>query len=70
MQRFSIGLMGALLGISLVTGPAEAGEAKVATTRTERRTDLSRPVQRSRCSARCLHVAQSAQRGNDIKTKT
>ncbi|MDX8491798.1 hypothetical protein RFN29_09420 [Mesorhizobium sp. VK22B] len=44
MQRFSISLMGALLGISLVTGPVEAGGAKVATTRTERCTNLSRQV--------------------------
>ncbi|MDG4884092.1 hypothetical protein [Mesorhizobium sp. WSM4884] len=44
MQWFSIRLMGALLGISLVTGPVEAGAAKVATTRTERCTNLSRQV--------------------------
>ncbi|MDX8502466.1 hypothetical protein RFM99_29210 [Mesorhizobium sp. VK4C] len=44
MQRFSISLMGALLAISLVTGSAEAGQAKVATTRTERCANLSRQV--------------------------
>ena len=44
MQRFSISLIGALGGILLVTGPIEAGEAKVATTRTERCTNLSRQV--------------------------
>ncbi|RWM33100.1 hypothetical protein [Mesorhizobium sp.] len=44
MQRFSISLMGALLGISLVTGPVEAGGAKIATTRTERCANLSRQV--------------------------
>ncbi|SFQ18026.1 hypothetical protein SAMN03159463_05891 [Mesorhizobium sp. NFR06] len=44
MQRFSITLIGALVGILLVTGPIEAGEAKVATTRTERCTNLSRQV--------------------------
>ncbi|MDX8512559.1 hypothetical protein [Mesorhizobium captivum] len=44
MQRFSISLMGALLGVSLIIGPVEAGGAKVATTRTERCTNLSRQV--------------------------
>ncbi|MDX8502732.1 hypothetical protein RFM99_30685 [Mesorhizobium sp. VK4C] len=44
MQRFSISFMGALLGISLVAGQVEAGKAKVATTRTERCTNLSRQV--------------------------
>ncbi|WP_214477642.1 hypothetical protein [Mesorhizobium sp. dw_380] len=44
MQRFSISLMGALLGISLVTGPVEAGGTKVATTRTERCSNLSRQI--------------------------
>ncbi|MBZ9669854.1 hypothetical protein FJ970_02060 [Mesorhizobium sp. B2-1-8] len=44
MQRFSISLMSALLGISLATSPVEAGEAKVAATRTERCTNLSRQV--------------------------
>ncbi|CDX20573.1 conserved exported hypothetical protein [Mesorhizobium sp. ORS 3324] len=44
MQRFSISFMGPLVGILLVTGLAEAGEAKVATTRTERCANLSRQV--------------------------
>ncbi|MDX8480653.1 hypothetical protein RFN28_19600 [Mesorhizobium sp. VK24D] len=44
MQRFSITLISALLGISLVTGPVEAGGAKVATTRAERCANLSRQV--------------------------
>ncbi|MDG4879213.1 hypothetical protein P9273_29475 [Mesorhizobium sp. WSM4935] len=44
MQRFSIGLIGALLSIPLVSGPVEAGQAKVATTRTERCAALNRQV--------------------------
>ncbi|CCV08857.1 conserved exported hypothetical protein [Mesorhizobium metallidurans STM 2683] len=47
MQRFSISLMGALLGISLVTAAVEQSDAKVADTkaaitRSERCSDLSR----------------------------
>ena len=42
MQRFSISLMGALLGISLVTAVVEQSNAKVAITRSERCTELSR----------------------------
>ncbi|TIU29153.1 MAG: hypothetical protein E5W27_04165 [Mesorhizobium sp.] len=47
MQRFSISLMGALLGISLVTAAVEqssatVASAKVAITRSERCSDLSR----------------------------
>jgi len=40
MQRFSISLMGAVLGISLVTAVVEQSDAKVLT-RTERCTNLS-----------------------------
>jgi hypothetical protein len=42
MQRFSISLMGALLGISLVTAVVEQSNAKAAITRSERCIDLSR----------------------------
>jgi FKBP-type peptidyl-prolyl cis-trans isomerase len=41
MQRFSISLMGALLGISLVTAAVEQSDAKVAITRSERCSSLS-----------------------------
>ncbi|MDG4897760.1 hypothetical protein P9272_29915 [Mesorhizobium sp. WSM4976] len=44
MLRFSISLMGALLGISLVTGAVEGGNAKIETTRSERCAALSRQV--------------------------
>ncbi|KUM26308.1 hypothetical protein AU467_22445 [Mesorhizobium loti] len=44
MQSLSTGLMGALLGISLVTAMVGASEAKVAITRAERCTLLSRQV--------------------------
>ncbi len=37
-------MMGALLGISLVTGPVKAGGTKVATTRAERCSNLSRQL--------------------------
>jgi len=42
MRRFSTGLMGALLGISLVTAVVEQSDAKVALARTERCSNLSR----------------------------
>ncbi len=41
MQRFSISLMGALLGISLITVSVGQSDAKVALTRSERCTNLS-----------------------------
>jgi FKBP-type peptidyl-prolyl cis-trans isomerase len=44
MQRFSISLMGALLGISLVTAMVGVSDAKVAITRAERCSNLSRQV--------------------------
>ncbi|CAN7585394.1 hypothetical protein [Mesorhizobium sp. LjNodule214] len=45
MHRFSISLMGALLGISLVTAAVGASDAKVAPiTRAERCSDLNRQV--------------------------
>jgi FKBP-type peptidyl-prolyl cis-trans isomerase len=42
MQRFSISLMGALLGISLVTAMVGISDAKVVLTRSERCSNLSR----------------------------
>jgi hypothetical protein len=44
MQRISISLMGALLGISLVTAAVGETDAKVAITRAERCSNLSRQV--------------------------
>ncbi|CAN7681991.1 hypothetical protein LJR234_005662 [Mesorhizobium amorphae] len=45
MHRFTISLMGALLGISLVTAAVGASDAKVAPiTRAERCSDLNRQV--------------------------
>jgi hypothetical protein len=44
MQRFSIGLMGALLGISLVTASVEQSDAKVPTSRSERCSSLGRQL--------------------------
>ncbi|OHV86793.1 hypothetical protein [Mesorhizobium sp. ORS 3428] len=44
MQRFPISLIGVLFGISLVARPLWAGEAKVATTRTEHCNNLSHQV--------------------------
>jgi hypothetical protein len=44
MQRFSISLMGALLGISLVTAAVGETDAKAAITRSERCSNLSRQV--------------------------
>ncbi|MCZ8548639.1 hypothetical protein OOJ09_31150 [Mesorhizobium qingshengii] len=44
MQRISISLMGALLGISLVTAVVGVSDAKAAITRAERCSNLSRQV--------------------------
>ncbi len=44
MQRFSIGLMGALLGISLVMAAVAESEAKVGVTRSETCSKLSHQV--------------------------
>jgi uncharacterized small protein (DUF1192 family) len=44
MQRISISLMGALLGISLATAAVGETDAKVAITRAERCSNLSRQV--------------------------
>jgi len=44
MQRISISLMGALLNISLVTAVVGVSDAKVAITRAERCSNLSRQI--------------------------
>ncbi|RRH94836.1 hypothetical protein EH240_26500 [Mesorhizobium tamadayense] len=73
MQRFSISLMGALLGISLGIGPVEAGKAKVATTRTERCANLNRQVDealKTHAAATQVAAAKALQRkGNRFCAK-